>query len=98
MPREQDLFAFGHGLSYTTFDHGPATLDRVADDPLTIEVAAPVRNTGDRAGHDVVQVYVEPLRPRRQHLAKVRVAHQAGRPGQRESSLIKRVHPVLGGR
>jgi hypothetical protein len=32
------------------------------------------------------------------HAAKVRVSGQAGRPGWRESSLIKRVHPVLGGR
>jgi len=37
-------------------------------------------------------------RPRAFHAAKVRGSHQAGRPGRRESSLIKRVHPVLGGR
>lgn len=48
-------FAFGHGLSYTTFDWSEASVTGHGCD-LTVEVA--VTNTGDRAGSEVVQVYV----------------------------------------
>ena len=47
-------FPFGHGLSYTTFAYGDATVE--SDDAgLTLRVT--VTNTGDRAGSEVVQVY-----------------------------------------
>lgn len=52
-------FAFGHGLGYTTFDWSGARVDRdtlaAGDD---VEVTVTVRNTGERAGSDVVQVYL----------------------------------------
>ncbi|WP_107097182.1 glycoside hydrolase family 3 N-terminal domain-containing protein [Streptomyces sp. NBRC 110028] len=57
-------FAFGHGLGYTTFDIGAPELSvsRVTADALregdTVEVAVTVRNTGDREGDEVVQVYL----------------------------------------
>ena len=53
------LFAFGHGLSYTAFSFGKATADRNEigqDDTVTFTV--PVTNTGDRAGAEVVQLYI----------------------------------------
>ncbi len=53
------LFPFGHGLSYTTFRYGKANLDRnrfSGDGKLTLSV--PVTNTGDRAGDEVVQLYI----------------------------------------
>ena len=53
------LFAFGHGLSYTTFKVGKVTADKqeiTADGKLTITV--PVTNTGNRAGSETVQLYV----------------------------------------
>ncbi|HET6742815.1 MAG TPA: glycoside hydrolase family 3 C-terminal domain-containing protein, partial [Kribbella sp.] len=46
-------YAFGHGLGYTTWELS----DLRANDPSS--VALTVRNTGDRAGKHVVQVYVE---------------------------------------
>lgn len=49
---------FGHGLGWTTFEHGDAHA-RHADDG-SVEVVVPVSNTGPRAGREVVQVYVEP--------------------------------------
>ena len=58
------LFAFGHGLSYTTFRLGKATLDRqtmTADGRLTVTV--PVSNTGTVAGAETVQLYVSELKP-----------------------------------
>jgi beta-glucosidase len=52
-------FAFGHGLSYTTFQFGALELDRtVLDDECTVELRIPVTNTGTRAGTEVVQCYV----------------------------------------
>lgn len=45
------LYPFGHGLSYTTFSVGKPSYK---DGKVTVEVA----NTGDRAGEEVVQVYL----------------------------------------
>lgn len=59
----QPLFPFGHGLSYTTFDYGKATIDKTegsADDVFTVSI--PVTNTGDRAGREIVQLYVSDLK------------------------------------
>ena len=50
-------YAFGHGLSYTRFEHRALTA-RVAGDRIEATVA--VRNAGDRAGAEVVQLYVSP--------------------------------------
>ena len=58
-------FAFGHGLSYTTFAFGAPTLSSStfrAGDTLTVSV--PITNTGDRAGAEVVHCYVAPEAPR----------------------------------
>ncbi|MEU8827423.1 beta-glucosidase BglX [Streptomyces sp. NPDC048636] len=57
-------FAFGYGLSYTTFDIGEPRLSvrRIAADALragdTVDVAVAVRNTGRRTGDEVVQLYL----------------------------------------
>jgi beta-glucosidase len=48
-------FAFGHGLSYTHFDWGRPTVEDRGGAPI---VAVPVKNTGARAGREVVQLYV----------------------------------------
>ena len=59
----QPLFPFGHGLSYTTFDYGKATIDKAegtADDVFTVSI--PVTNTGDRAGREIVQLYGSDLK------------------------------------
>ncbi len=52
------LFAFGHGLSYTRFEYGQATLDkRTAGPNDTVKLSFDLRNTGARDGDEVVQVY-----------------------------------------
>ena len=57
--RGEPQYAFGHGLSYTTF-----AWDRLRTSAASmartgaIEVAVDVRNTGARAGDEVVQLYV----------------------------------------
>ena len=53
------LFAFGHGLSYTTFKLGKVTADKQqlsADETITFNI--PVTNTGSRAGAETVQLYI----------------------------------------
>jgi len=50
-------FPFGHGLSYTAFALSPAGLSRQGDE---VAVHVEVRNTGDRPGKAVVQLYVAP--------------------------------------
>ncbi|MET0726366.1 MAG: glycoside hydrolase family 3 C-terminal domain-containing protein [Leifsonia sp.] len=49
-------FPYGHGLSYTTFAYGHASVDSDADG-LTVRVV--VTNTGERDGAEVVQIYTE---------------------------------------
>ena len=53
------LFPFGHGLSYTTFDYSGFELsaDEVATDG-EVNVSCVVRNTGERAGTEIVQLYI----------------------------------------
>jgi len=55
-------FAFGHGLSYTTFEYGTVKLSSKRIKPgesLTVEVE--VKNSGRREGAEVVQFYVQDL-------------------------------------
>ncbi|WP_225825726.1 glycoside hydrolase family 3 N-terminal domain-containing protein [Streptomyces naphthomycinicus] len=52
-------FAFGHGLSYTSFAWSALTVDRPeADTGGEFSLALTVRNTGERAGTEVVQLYL----------------------------------------
>jgi beta-glucosidase len=55
------LFAFGHGLSYTTFKYSNLKVSPVAGSATEgsrYEVSFDVKNTGTREGADVAQVYV----------------------------------------
>lgn len=63
---------FGHGLGWTTWSYEDVHVGRSdgdvdgdgdarsADAPHGVEVAVTITNTGSRAGHETVQVYVEP--------------------------------------
>jgi beta-glucosidase len=53
------LFAFGHGLSYTTFDYSNLKIssDKVAGSGM-VQIQVDVKNSGERAGDEVVQLYV----------------------------------------
>ena len=53
------LFAFGHGLSYTTFKLGKVTTNTQELTPSTkLTFTVPVTNTGKVAGSEIVQLYV----------------------------------------
>lgn len=53
------MFAFGHGLSYTTFKYGkPSFSAQTMTTDGNINVSINVTNTGDRDGKEVVQLYL----------------------------------------
>ena len=58
----EPLYAFGYGLSYTSFGYGEGKLSKNSmkkDGKVTLTV--PVTNTGKVAGEEIVQVYVQAL-------------------------------------
>ena len=77
-------FPFGHGLGYTTFEWTDIEIARdelTTDD--TVEATLTVRNTGDRAGVEVVQVYLHDpvasvVRPVQRLVAYARVPLEPG--------------------
>jgi hypothetical protein len=84
-------FPFGHGLSYTSFDYADLRLDEgePGADPFPLStdgevtVSCTVRNTGSRAGAEVVQLYLHDpvasvVRPVRQLIGFARVELEAG--------------------
>jgi beta-glucosidase len=57
------LFAFGHGLTYTTFEYGTPSIDStVLTESNTISITVPVTNTGSVAAHEIVQAYVKDVK------------------------------------
>lgn len=62
---ELPLYPFGYGLSYTAFDYGAASVSQaeVANSALeagdVVEVKVRLQNTGDRAGSETVQLYIQ---------------------------------------
>jgi len=91
-------FAFGHGLSYTRFSYGELRLgrDRMGmDDEL--EVAVEVSNAGERAGSEVVQLYLRDLecslaRPEQELKAFEKVALD---PGETQTVRFALARPAL---
>ncbi|MBW9206825.1 glycoside hydrolase family 3 C-terminal domain-containing protein [Mumia sp. zg.B17] len=78
------LFPFGHGIGYTSFELTDLHIseESVATDGM-VEVAATVTNVGDRAGAEVVQLYLgDPLaqvtRPLKQLVGYAKVRLDAG--------------------
>lgn len=87
------LFAFGHGLSYTTFAYSDLAVQaKSTTEP--IEVSIEVHNTGEHAGDEVVQLYYRDLvasvaRPNRMLLG---FTHLSLTPGQARRATFT-VHP-----
>jgi beta-glucosidase len=52
------LFAFGHGLSYATFERTGLTIERAGTTEEQVVVSIGTCNTSDRAGVEVVQLFV----------------------------------------
>ena len=60
---QDPAFAFGEGLSYTTFEYGEPTVTNVPESGAfgetdTVHAEITITNTGDRKGTEVVQLYI----------------------------------------
>ena len=91
------LWPFGFGLSYTTFKVDRLRVDRdeLATDGGELTVSVEVTNTGDRAGDEVVQLYVRDdeatvARPVRELRGFRRVSLAAGRVPDRDVPPLRR--------
>ena len=92
------LYPFGHGLSYTQFEYRAMELDThemTREDKITVRVT--VKNVGDRAGKEVVQLYLHDLyastvRPIQQLIAfqKILLA-----PGEEQTVTFEIDEPML---
>ena len=51
-------YPFGHGLSYTSFDYEDLAVEIVDADAGRVRASCTIRNSGDREGDEVVQLYV----------------------------------------
>ena len=93
----EPLFAFGHGLSYTTFEYGGPRLENPSPQAgETVNLQVPVTNTGDQDGDEVVQVYASdpqagPERPVRQLIGFARCFIPAGQTVEVAVSLDTRL-------
>ncbi|KAJ3198012.1 hypothetical protein HK101_010262 [Irineochytrium annulatum] len=80
----EPLFPFGYGLSYTTFEYADLKVDRTElTDQDEVNVQVRVTNTGDRAGKEIVQLYVSDvestvIRPVKELKAFAKVALESG--------------------
>ena len=89
-------WAFGHGLSYTSFAIGNLRLSSAEmADGETLTVTADVTNSGDRFGKEVVQLYVADLnrttgRPEKELKGFAKVALEPGETKQVSFSLTAR--------
>jgi len=94
--KEKPLFPFGYGLSYTTFAYtGIALSTEEITDQDDLVVTVTLRNTGNRAGKEVVQLYVRDIestrvRPVKELKAFAKVALEPGQEKQVRFTLTGR--------
>ena len=75
------LYEFGYGLSYTTFEYSGLEIEKIGT--LDYLVSATIKNTGGKAGAEIVQLYISPpeskvQRPVKELKAFAKVSLEAG--------------------
>ena len=89
------LFPFGYGLSYTTFEYSNFTMDHTLSGQDSLRVSVDVRNSGQMAGDEVVQLYIHDelasvVRPLKQLAAFKRISLQPGETKRVELKVPRR--------
>ena len=56
------LFKFGHGLSYTNFEYSDLDMPSEIQNGKDFEVSVTVKNTGERDGDEVVELYISDVK------------------------------------
>ena len=59
--RNEPLFPFGFGLTYTSFAYSDIKVTTTPNSPTLLTVSATVKNTGSRSGTDVAQFYIHDM-------------------------------------
>src|SRR5438876_3940367 len=92
------LFPFGFGLSYTTFSYSSLSLSaqEIGPDDM-LQVSVDVTNTGERAGKEIVQLYIRDVvaslqRPEKELKAFAKVHLE---PGERQTVTLNITHDAL---
>ncbi len=93
------LFPFGFGLSYTTFAYSSLSLDaqEIGPDDTLLGIEVDITNTGQRAGKEIVQVYVRDSqaslqRPEKELKAFAKVQLE---PGERKTAKLSLARDAL---
>ncbi|KAI5846858.1 glycoside hydrolase superfamily [Tricharina praecox] len=88
-------FAFGHGISYTTFEYGsPSISGSTLSDSGKLTILVSVKNTGTVAGKEIAQLYIRDVksrlpRPEKELAAFVKVALEPGETKTVEMTIDK---------
>ena len=61
--RNDPLYPFGYGLTYTRFQFGPVEASAAQVGEAGVDLTLSVTNVGERAGRETVQAYVKAQRP-----------------------------------
>jgi len=91
----EPLFPFGHGLSYSQFKYGNLALPKKVKRGKPIKVSVEITNIGERAGAEVVQLYVHDVqsslvRPVKELKAFKKVFLKSGEKRKVELQLVDR--------
>ena len=91
----EPLFSFGHGLSYTSFEYSDLEISASAEAETVANVTATITNSGDRAGAEIVQLYLNDVeasveRPAKELKGFVKVYLEPGESSRVEMPLTLR--------
>jgi beta-glucosidase len=87
----EPLFPFGHGLSYTTFEYSDLQIPATVSAGEDVTVTVTIKNTGQTAGKETIQVYVSDkqsslIRPKKELKAFQKVTLE---PGESQTVTLK---------
>ncbi|HEX2974665.1 MAG TPA: fibronectin type III-like domain-contianing protein, partial [Bacteroidales bacterium] len=98
--KQEPLYPFGYGLSYTTFSYSNLTIPQMVAAGEPVKVSVTVTNTGKMAGEEVVQLYLSDEkastpRPIRQLEGFTRISLKAGESRVVEFTLDPRQFSII---